>query len=55
MLGEHCSRQFVPRRAGEWYNNEFLRGTVKNDGGYLQIYGCISANGVEIGMIFTKP
>ena len=42
-----CRRkQFVRRRAGERYNNECLQATGKHGGGSLQVWGCISANGV---------
>lgn len=34
-------------RAGKWYNNRCLQGTLKHGEGSLQVLGCcISANGV---------
>ena len=34
------------RATGQRYNNDCLRATVKHGGGSLQVWGCISANGV---------
>lgn len=47
-----CSRkQFVRQRAGEQYDNECLQEPVKNGGGSLQVWGCISRFGQDLWVL----
>jgi len=39
-------RVFVRRPKGQAYNTKYIKPTIKNGGGKIQVWGCFSANGV---------